>query len=66
MVTCVDTSFLFSLYANDAHSRRALSWLGRAGTGASISSTLLPPSDSKPNGSSRSISGRKISPQPSA
>ena len=27
MVTCVDTSFLFSLYANDAHSRRALSWL---------------------------------------
>jgi predicted nucleic acid-binding protein len=26
-VTCVDTSFLFSLYANDAHSPRALAWL---------------------------------------
>ncbi len=24
---CSDTSFLFSLYANDAHSRRALDWV---------------------------------------
>lgn len=32
MVTCVDTSFLFSLYANDAHSRRALAWLERQST----------------------------------
>lgn len=26
---CADTSFLFSLYANDAHSRRAVAWLRR-------------------------------------
>lgn len=27
MVTCVDTSFLFALYANDVHTRRAIKWL---------------------------------------
>ena len=27
MVTCADTSFLFSLYGNDAHTPRALAWL---------------------------------------
>jgi len=27
MVTCVDTSFLFALYGNDVHSKRALEWL---------------------------------------
>lgn len=26
MVTCADTSFLFSLYGNDAHSPKALAW----------------------------------------
>jgi predicted nucleic acid-binding protein len=32
MVTCVDTSFLFSLYANDAHSSRAITWLREEST----------------------------------
>lgn len=27
MVTCADTSFLFSLYGNDVHSPRALAWM---------------------------------------
>jgi predicted nucleic acid-binding protein len=27
MVICCDTSFLFSLYGNDAHSQRALAWI---------------------------------------
>jgi len=27
MVTCADTSFLFSLYGNDAHTPRALAWM---------------------------------------
>jgi predicted nucleic acid-binding protein len=27
MVTCADTSFLFSLYGNDANSLRALAWM---------------------------------------
>lgn len=27
MVTCADTSFLFSLYANDVHTPRAVAWL---------------------------------------
>lgn len=27
MVTCADTSFLFSLYGNDAHSARAVAWM---------------------------------------
>ncbi len=27
MVTCADTSFLFSLYGNDAHTPRAVKWL---------------------------------------
>jgi predicted nucleic acid-binding protein len=27
MVTCTDTSFLFSLYGNDAHTPRAVAWL---------------------------------------
>ena len=26
MVSCADTSFLFSLYGNDAHSQQALAW----------------------------------------
>lgn len=29
MVTCCDTSFLFSLYGNDAHSPRAVGWVAR-------------------------------------
>jgi hypothetical protein len=27
MVTCADTSFLFSVYANDTHTSRAIRWL---------------------------------------
>ncbi len=27
MVTCTDTSFLYSLYGNDAHTARAMAWL---------------------------------------
>ncbi|MFN5961059.1 MAG: type II toxin-antitoxin system VapC family toxin [Verrucomicrobiota bacterium] len=27
MVTCADTSFLFSLYGNDAHTPRAVAWI---------------------------------------
>ncbi len=27
MVICADTSFLFSLYANDTHSRKAVTWI---------------------------------------
>jgi predicted nucleic acid-binding protein len=27
MVTCADTSFLFSLYGNDAHTPRAIAWM---------------------------------------
>jgi predicted nucleic acid-binding protein len=27
MVTCADTSFLFSLYGNDVHSPKALAWM---------------------------------------
>lgn len=27
MVTCADTSFLFSLYGNDSNTPRALKWL---------------------------------------
>ena len=27
MVTCADTSFLFSLYGNDAHTSRAVAWM---------------------------------------
>ena len=27
MVTCADTSFLFSLYGNDAHTPRAMAWV---------------------------------------
>ena len=27
MVTCADTSFLFSLYGNDAHTPRAVKWM---------------------------------------
>ncbi len=27
MVTCADTSFLFSLYGNDVHTLRALAWI---------------------------------------
>lgn len=30
MVTCADTSFLFSLYGNDADSPRAVAWAATA------------------------------------
>ncbi len=36
MVTCVDTSFLFSLYANDVHSRRAITWLKGKSTALTV------------------------------
>lgn len=39
MVICVDTSVLFSLYANDAHTPRLLSWL--AGQHGAITVTAL-------------------------
>lgn len=37
MVVCADTSFLVSLYGNDAHSHRALRWVKSAGCLLSIS-----------------------------
>lgn len=37
MVTGADTSFLFSLYANDVHSPRATAWLAAHGTAVTIS-----------------------------
>lgn len=39
MVICCDTSFLFSLYGNDAHSPRALAWTAQC-TSAVVLSTL--------------------------
>ena len=37
MVICADTSFLFSLYANDAHSRQAVAWVARCQQSLSVS-----------------------------
>jgi predicted nucleic acid-binding protein len=37
MVICADTSFLFSLYANDAHSRQAVTWVAGCRQPLSIS-----------------------------
>jgi predicted nucleic acid-binding protein len=37
MVICADTSFLFSLYADDAHSGRALNWLASSKTPLTLS-----------------------------
>lgn len=37
MVTFADTSFLFSLYANDAHTPQALAWMKRQKTALTIS-----------------------------
>lgn len=39
MVTCADTSFLFSLYGNDVHTPRALAWM-KSQRGALTLSTL--------------------------
>lgn len=36
-MTCTDTSFLFSLYANDLHSRRAIAWISAFGEPLSLS-----------------------------
>jgi predicted nucleic acid-binding protein len=38
MVTCADTSFLFSLYGNDAHTPRALAWMKSQRTALVITS----------------------------
>jgi len=38
MVTCADTSFLFSLYGNDAHTARALAWIKSQRTALLITS----------------------------
>jgi predicted nucleic acid-binding protein len=38
MVICCDTSFLFALYANDAHTQRALAWAKRSTHALSITS----------------------------
>jgi predicted nucleic acid-binding protein len=38
MVTCADTSFLFSLYGNDAHTPRALAWIKSQRTALLITS----------------------------
>lgn len=37
MVVCADTSFLYSLYAYDAHSAQALAWTRSSGQAISIS-----------------------------
>ena len=37
MVVCADTSFLFSIYANDVHTPRALAWIGAARRAVRIS-----------------------------
>jgi predicted nucleic acid-binding protein len=37
MVVCADTSFLFSLYANDRHSVKALSWVSSSKTCITLS-----------------------------
>lgn len=38
MVTCADTSFLFSLYGNDAHTPRALAWMRSQRTALAVTS----------------------------
>jgi len=37
MVVCADTSFLFALYGNDAHSARARAWVQGSGIAVSVS-----------------------------
>lgn len=37
MVTCADTSFLFSLYGNDAHTPRAVAWMKSQGSALTLS-----------------------------
>ena len=38
MVTCADTSFLFSLYGNDAHTPRAVAWMKKCKTALTLTS----------------------------
>ncbi len=38
MVTCADTSFLFSLYANDVHTPRAVAWMTSQRTALTLTS----------------------------
>lgn len=38
MVTCADTSFLFSLYGNDVHTPRAVAWMKSQRTALSLTS----------------------------
>jgi predicted nucleic acid-binding protein len=38
MVTCADTSFLFSLYGNDVHTDRAVKWIKKQKTALTLTS----------------------------
>jgi predicted nucleic acid-binding protein len=38
MVTCADTSFLFSLYGNDVHTPHAVAWMKKCKTALTITS----------------------------
>lgn len=38
MVTCADTSFLFSLYGNDIHTDRAVTWMRKCKTALTLTS----------------------------
>ena len=38
MVTCADTSFLFSLYGNDGHTSRAVAWMKSRRTAITLTS----------------------------
>ncbi|RPJ33782.1 MAG: PIN domain-containing protein [Verrucomicrobiaceae bacterium] len=38
MVTCADTSFLFSLYGNDAHTPRAVAWMKKCKSALTLTS----------------------------
>ncbi len=38
MVTCADTSFLFSLYGNDGHTSRAVAWMKSRRTALALTS----------------------------
>lgn len=38
MVACADTSFLFSVYGNDAHTPRALEWIKRSKSALTLTS----------------------------
>jgi predicted nucleic acid-binding protein len=38
MVTCADTSFLFSLYGNDTHTPRAVAWMKKCKTALTLTS----------------------------